>query len=156
MPITWPDRYASDRVAARVSNEITIQAPPDAVWAHLIRARDWPEWYPNASRVRIEDGAASLSPGAGFTWRTFGVSVRSTVREFVPESRIAWDGAGFLLDVYHAWLIEARPGGCWVLTEEHQNGLAARAQAALMPKRMYNGHQLWLERLRARAEAGQP
>ena len=156
MPITWPDRYAPDRVAARVSNEITIQAPPKAVWAQLIRARDWPDWYPNARNVKIEGGDASLSPGARFTWRTFGVSVRSTVREFVPEARIAWDGAGFLLDVYHAWLIEARPGGCWVLTEEHQNGLAARAQAALMPNRMYNGHQLWLERLRARAEGRQP
>ncbi len=156
MPIAWPDRYAPDRVAARVSNEMTIHAPPEAVWTQLIRARDWPDWYPNASDVQIEGGAASLCPGARFTWRTFGVSVRSTVREFVPESRIAWDGAGFLLDVYHAWLIEARPGGCWVLTEEHQNGLAARAQAALMPKRMYRGHQLWLERLRARAEGRQP
>ncbi len=156
MPITWPDRYAPANVAARVSNEITIAAPPAAVWAQLLRAQDWPSWYPNASHVEIGGGATALSPGARFTWRTFGVAVRSTVREFVPNERIAWDGAGVLLDVYHAWLIEPRPGGCWVLTEEHQNGLAARAQAVLMPKRMYRGHQLWLERLRARVEAGQP
>ncbi len=156
MPIIWPDRYAPGKVAARVTNQITISAPPSSVWAQLVRATDWPSWYPNSSNVQIAGGATELSPGAHFTWRTFGLSVSSTVREFVPDERIAWDGTGFLLDVYHAWLIEARPGGCWVLTEEHQNGLAARAQALLTPKRMYNGHQLWLERLRARAEAGQP
>ncbi len=156
MPITWPDRYAPARVAARVSNEITIAAPPSAVWGQLIRASDWPAWYPNSRDVTIAGGATELSPNASFTWRTFGLAVSSTVREFVPNERIAWDGAGLLLDVYHAWLIEKRPDGCRVLTEENQNGLAARAQALLMPNRMFRGHQLWLERLRARAEAAQP
>ncbi len=156
MPINWPDRYATDRVAAHVSNEISIAAPPEAVWPHLVRAVAWPDWYPNASKVRIDGGAAELSPGARFTWRTFGVAVSSTVQEFVANERIAWNGAGLLLDVYHAWLIERRPAGCWVLTEENQNGLAARAQALLMPRRMFEGHGLWLRGLKARAEAAQP
>jgi hypothetical protein len=68
------------------------------------------------------------------------------VREVVAEERIAWEGSGLLLDVYHAGLIEPRPGGwgCWVLTEENQNGVAARAQALLMPQRMHRGYELWL------------
>jgi uncharacterized protein YndB with AHSA1/START domain len=152
MPIVWPDRYAPDRVAARVSNEITIAAPPSNVWAWLIRAAAWPDWYPNSRAVRTESGRPTLSPGERFAWRTFGVPIRSTVREFVPEERIAWDGIGLFLDVYHAWLIEKRPDGCWVLTEENQNGLAARAQAYLMPQRMHRGHELWLTRLKAQAE----
>lgn len=150
MPIAWPARYAPGAVAAHVSNEIAIAAAPEAVWAQIVRASAWPEWYPNAAKVRIAGGAAALSDGAAFTWRTFGVSVSSTVREFVPCERIAWDGSAVLLDVYHAWLIEKRPGGCWVLTEESQNGLAARAQALLMPRRMHDGHALWLRRLQAR------
>jgi uncharacterized protein YndB with AHSA1/START domain len=152
MPINWPDRYAPDAVAARVSNEITIAAPAETVWSWLINARAWPEWYPNSSDVRIAGGAASLGPGVAFTWRTFGVRVACTVRECVPFERIAWDGTGVLIDIYHAWLITPRDGGCHVLTEEHQNGLAARAQAAFMPNRMFEGHQLWLERLKAQAE----
>ena len=156
MPIIWPDRYAPARTAVQVSNEITISAPPSAVWAWLIRATLWPEWYPNSRDVEIDRGAADLSLGARFRWRTFGVPVRSVVREFIPEERIAWDGAGTLLDVYHAWLIEPRGDGCWVLTEENQNGLAARAQALLMPNRMHAGHDLWLARLKERAEAGPP
>jgi hypothetical protein len=153
MPINWPQRYAPHRVAAHVSNEISIAAAPRTVWSRLIRASAWPEWYPNSARVQIEGGATDLSLDARFTWRTFGVAVSSTVREFIPCERIAWDGSGALLDVYHAWLIEPRPNGCRVLTEENQNGLAARAQAVLMPNRMHRGHQLWLERLKARAES---
>jgi hypothetical protein len=78
------------------------------------------------------------------------------VREFGPHSRIAWDAKGPFLDVYHAWLIEPRGGGSWVLTDENQNGLAARIQAVIMPRRMFKGHQLWLESLKARAEGGAP
>ncbi len=104
----------------------------------------------------IAGGARDLSAGARFKWRTFGVGVSSTVREFEPHSRIAWDGKGLFLDVYHAWLIEPRGGGSWVLTEENQNGLASRIQAAIMPRRMFEGHQLWLENLKARTESGAP
>ena len=156
MPIHWPERYAPEKVAVRVSNEIAIAAPPATVWAWLIRASRWPAWYPNSSNVEIEGGAAELSPGATFAWRTFGVAVRSTVLEFVSNERIGWDGAGLMMDVYHAWLIEPSAGGCRVLTEEHQNGLGPRLQALVMPQRMFNGHALWLERLKAKAEAGAP
>jgi uncharacterized protein YndB with AHSA1/START domain len=150
--IRWPPRYETARVIAHVRNEIDIAAPPEAVWAWLIRAGGWPQWYPNSAAVKIEGGGPDLAAGAVFDWRTFGVAVHSTVREFVPNQRIAWDGTGLMLDVYHAWLIEPRPGGCWVLTEENQNGLAARAQALFMPGRMHRGHQQWLELLKARAE----
>ena len=137
-----------------VRNEIAIAAPPRVVWDALVRADDWPVWYPNARDVRIAGGGRDLEAGTSFNWTTFGVAVTSTVREYAPAERIAWDGHGLLLDVYHAWLIEPRGAGCWVLTEETQNGLAARAQALFMPKRMWRGHQLWLERLKGEAERG--
>lgn len=72
-----------------MSNEIAIAAPVSAVWGWLIHAAAWPDWYPNSSAVRIESGKL----WERFTWRTFGVAVRSRVREFVAEERIAWDVA---------------------------------------------------------------
>lgn len=156
MPINWPDRYDPARADTHVVNRIEIAAPPQTVWTWLTRAAGWPDWYPNSSSVRIEGGGegggGELSPGARFRWRTFGVGIRSQVQEFEPFERMAWDGQGFLLDVYHAWLIEPRGDGCRVLTEETQNGLAARLQAAVMPGRMNRGHQVWLERLKEKAE----
>ncbi len=136
----------------RVSNQIEIAAPSAAIWALLIRAAEWPLWYPNSTDVRIDGRANDLSPGVHFTWRTFGVTVSSTVREYVPNERIAWDGKAPGLDVYHAWLIEPRSDGSFVLTEENQNGWAARLQSVFMPQRMFKGHQKWLEQLRSRAE----
>jgi uncharacterized protein YndB with AHSA1/START domain len=62
MSIVWPEHYAPDRVAARVSNEITISAPPATVWAWLVRASLWPTWYPNSDLVQIAGGARDLSP----------------------------------------------------------------------------------------------
>lgn len=156
MAIIWPDRYAPDCTAVQVGNQVAINASPAVVWAWLIRAKLWPDWYPNSRDVEIDGGARELSLGVSFRWRTFGAPVRSTVREFVPSERIAWDGTGILIDVYHAWLIEPRHDGCWILTEENQNGLAARAQALLMPNRMHAGHDLWLARLKERAEGGLP
>jgi uncharacterized protein YndB with AHSA1/START domain len=153
MPIIWPKGFETGRTAAHVSNEITIGAPAETVWACLVQAGSWPGWYPNSADVHIQGGGDTLGPGVTFTWRTFGVKVACTVAEWQPYSRIAWRGTGTMIEVYHAWLIETRPGGCFVLTEENQNGLAARAQAAFMPDRMFKGHALWLERLKVRAEA---
>ncbi len=156
MPINWPPHFETGRAAAHVSNEIAIGAAPEIVWAWLVRAGGWPEWYPNSTDMHIAGGGVELGPQVAFTWRTFGVKVACKVEEWEPCSRIAWRGTGPMIEVYHAWLIEARPGGCHVLTEENQNGLAARAQAAFMPDRMFKGHALWLQRLRAKAESGAP
>jgi hypothetical protein len=115
------------------------------------------DWYPNAARVRIlRGGGPELALGTEFRWRTFGVGIRSTVREFVPGRRIAWDGRSLGIDVYHAWLIEESADGCRVLTEETQHGAIARLGAWLMPKRMSDFHQIWLENLAANAAAGAP
>ena len=53
-------------------------------------------------------------------------------------------------------VIEPRADGCNVLTAENQNGLATRLQAALLPNRMHKHHQIWLERLAAKARNGLP
>ncbi len=150
--IEWPERYAPQRVAARVSNEIAICAAPDVVWRCLIRAAAWPEWYPNCANVRIDGSGGDLSAGVAFRWRTFGVAVRSRVRQFEPPFRIAWDGQAFALDIYHAWLLDPCRGGTRVLTEENQNGFAATLQDIFMPRRMFRGHALWLERLKESTE----
>ncbi len=154
--ICWPERYDPSRAPVHVANEVETPAPPEAVWAWLVRASLWPSWYPNASNVVLAGGAAELALGVSFMWRTFGVAIRSTVVEFGPCERIAWNAFGLGVDAYHAWLLTPIPSGTRILTEETQYGWAARAGAALFPKRMWNGHRLWLERLAERARAGPP
>jgi uncharacterized protein YndB with AHSA1/START domain len=150
-PIFWPDAYKPGVAPVFVRNELTISASPERVWSALVEAGSWPSWYPNSHDVRIEGGAAVLSVGARFRWRTFGVSLVSRVAEFVPYERIAWEATSLGVHAYHAWLLSARDGGCHVLTEETQYGFLARLGDVLMPRRMARGHDLWLARLSARA-----
>jgi len=135
-----------------------IDAPPEKVWEWLIRAERWPDWYPNSSKIRfINPPGPDLQEGTEFGWKTFDVNITSKVQEFVPEERIAWDGDGALgVRVYHAWLLQKVEGGCHVLTEERQFGVLCRLDHWLRPKRMHDGHQVWLERLREKARGGLP
>ncbi len=154
--IHWPERYRPDRAAVHVRNEIDIPAAPEVVWAWLVRAPLWPSWYPNSHHVALADGGAELRAGSEFSWKTFGVSLRSRVEEFAPPERLAWNGRAGGLDVYHAWLIERRADGCHVLTEESQNGVLPRLNHAVRPRHMSDFHQMWLDRLRERAQSGPP
>ncbi|MEZ5922741.1 MAG: SRPBCC family protein [Parvularculaceae bacterium] len=155
--ISWPHRFHPDVAPIHVRNEIEIAARPEIVFAWLIKAPLWPDWYPNASNVRLKDpNASTLSLDTEFRWKTFGVSIVSRVLEFVPGERIAWDGRAFGVDVYHAWLIRPSAKGAYVVTEESQYGIFARAAAALWPDRMHDFHQIWLERLSEKAAGGMP
>jgi len=130
-----------------VHNELAIDATPQVVWNVLVRAADWPSWYPNSRNVRIKEGGKKLSLGDTFTWITFGVCLRSVVKEFQPNERIAWNAKSVGIDAYHAWAIEPTNGGCLVKTEETQYGWLARAANWLWPDLMHSRHRLWLERL---------
>jgi len=157
MPIDWPEQFHPTQAPVHVRNELTIQAPCDRVWAWLVRAELWPSWYDNAADVRLLNTEGSdLRLGTEFTWRTFGVRIRSVVAEFEPTSRLAWNAVGVGVHAYHAWLLEPSPSGCHVITEETQYGVLARAGGLLMPGRMSRGHQRWLEALRAKAVDGLP
>jgi uncharacterized protein YndB with AHSA1/START domain len=157
LEINWPERYVPQAAPVHVRNSLRIAAPAENIWAWLIGAERWPDWYPNASRVRIDgDHGSELALDSEFRWRTFGVGIRSRVLEFVPCSRIAWDGHAVGIDVYHTWLIEDHGSESLVVTEETQHGVIARLGAWLMPTRMSDLHQIWLENLAERAKLGIP
>jgi Polyketide cyclase / dehydrase and lipid transport len=149
--IRWPDRYSPQNSPVHVVNKLTMAAPAEVVWEVLVRAADWPSYYANASKVAVEGGGSDLFAGAQFTWKTFGVDLRTQVQEYEPTARIAWLATAPLLEAYHAWLIEPLAGGgCRVITEETQHGLTARAGRLLYPGRMEHWHQKWLEGLAKR------
>jgi hypothetical protein len=155
--ILWPSRYEPANFPVHAKNQLSVAALPEPIWAWLIRAQLWPTWYPNSSNIRFLSGKPpDLSLGTRFRWKTFGVTIQSTVLEFVPYERLAWDAHANGLEAYHAWLIQKTDDGCHVITEEIQRGWLARLARALMPKRIEQQHQIWLEGLRARASSGLP
>jgi hypothetical protein len=134
-----------------------MKAQAAAVWAWLVRAQRWPEWYVNSANVVFPDGnGPDLSLGARFRWKTFGVGIESKVEEFVECERIAWSARGIGVDAYHAWAIEPEGQCCTVLTEQTQHGWVAGLGSLLMPTRMHRFHQIWLESLEKQALSGPP
>ena len=147
--IHWPKGFGPGAAPIHVVNRIETETAPEIVWRRLIHAAGWPDIYANASDVAIEGGGADLFAGARFNWKTFGVALRSEVKEFEPDSRIAWLAKGTGVTAYHAWLIVPVGTGCAVLTEETQYGLVSRVGRLLFPTRMERWHQNWLEALAA-------
>ena len=147
--IRWLKGYAPGEAPIHVVNRIDAAMPAGVVWTRLIHAAGWPAIYANAQDVNIEGGGAELFDGARFTWKTFGVALKSRVLEFEPESRLAWLATGIGVKAYHAWLITPTATGCTILTEETQYGLVSRAGRLLFPTRMEEWHQKWLEALAA-------
>ncbi|MBL0358572.1 MAG: SRPBCC domain-containing protein [Chitinophagaceae bacterium] len=151
--ITWPAPFHPSISPVFVSNTIDINASPEKVWYWLTNATTWQEWYCNASKVKLmNQQGGSLQAGTIFRWRTFGANLRSEVKEFIPNERLAWDAKGIGILAYHAWLIIPTATGCTVLTEETQYGILCRLGKLFMPYRMYKYHQLWLEGLKRKAE----
>lgn len=110
----------------------------------------------SANMVFLSGQPPDLTLGTRFRWKTFGVTIKSTVLEFLPYERLAWDAYGTGLDAYHAWLIQKTNQGCNVIMEETQRGWVARLGKALRPNRMEQQHQVWLEGLREKTSRGLP
>ena len=151
--INYPAEYDPSNCPVFVRNEIEINASPERVWFWLTNATTWSDWYFNASKMEILDQADNhLLANTKFNWKTFGFSLQSQVKEFVPFERLAWDAKGTGIVAYHAWLIVPTENGCKVITEETQQGWLGRLGKLVLPNRMYDFHQIWLEGLKAKSE----
>ena len=157
-PIQWPAEYAPAASTVFVSNQLVIPAPAEHIWPWLIRAELWPTWYSNSGDVHfLSHAGPDLRNRSRFRWKTFGVRITSKVLEFEPSRRIGWDAHGIGVAAYHAWVLTPmQDGSTHVLTEETQTGWLASLGAKLMPNRMKNMHQMWLEGLSRKAQSGLP
>lgn len=164
--ILWPEGFIPGYADNFCSNEVIVTGlTPEDVWPWLIAPARWPTYYANSSDPHIHgEIGPELRQGTRFAFKTFGFPVEALVVECMPpirgrSARLAWHGwAGEpaspeRLDVHHAWLIEALPGGrLRILTQETQNGEPAKVLARQTPNPMINGHQAWLDGLVAAAK----
>lgn len=154
--IDWPAQYQPENATFTIRNAIDIHADPRVVWDMLIHAEAWPDWYIGASHMQIDADDGRLAPGAVFRWRTMDQNFTTTITEFVPPHRLAWESRKPTIKAYHAWLIVPTEHGCTLITEESQYGLLAWLQRLFLPNKLYNLHEVWLAGFKARAEADAP
>ena len=155
--LDWPEGLHPDETPVYTRNEIQIPADPEHVWAWLIRAELWPTWYANCRNVKFLSGTApDLAAGTVFAWTTFGVRVKTTIREFAPPARLAWTGEAPGGRAYHGWLIEKTGEACRVVTEETQRGVIPSLGRYFLKRRLEREHQKWLEGLARMVQRGLP
>lgn len=152
--INWPPKYHPNSSDVHVVNNLEMDVSVDEAWNALIRAVDWPRWYPNAKNVRfLNSDKKTLELGTQFRWKTFGITIDCTVREFQPFERLSWSSDSPGISVYHGWHFTPQGERCHIITEETQQGIIPKAAQFLMPKRMHKFHQIWLEQLEEKAKS---
>lgn len=157
--IEWPADLLPANTPVFAHNELRIDARPEVVWAWLVRAQRWSEYYFNCRGLKFVGGRpehGELRPDVRFTWWTFGVPVDCTVTEFQANRRLAWRGGGAGASGYHGWLIQPAGDASLVVTEEVQAGLVPRLAAPILNRALAWTHQKWLESLARVATAGPP
>lgn len=166
--IIWPAGFVPGLTDNFCSNEVIAAGLSAAeIWPFLNEPERWPTYYRNCADIRFHDGAGpELAADVRFFFSTFGFPVESRVVEHVPPvegrpGRVAWHGwsgdGDQRLDVHHAWLVEDLSADrVRILTQETQNGSAAKEMAIAVPNPMINGHQEWLDGLVAAARSSRP
>lgn len=98
----------------------------------------------------------SAVPGTLFHWTTFGFRAHTTITELVLNERLSWSGKGLGASAYHGWVIRSCEGGCYVITEETQQGFIVSIGRAILRNGLLKWHQRWLEGLSRVALRGLP
>src|SRR6202522_3648291 len=147
--IHWPAGFEPEKADLFAHNEARLNASCDTVWRHIVDARAWPTWYPNAQDVTLLGNAEALAPDVRWHWTTFGLAIESRVHEFVPGRRLGWFGGapGEAPAFYHSWLLKPDNNGCRAIMDEAGVGPGAAAFREADQGRMHRGHALWLATL---------
>jgi acetyl esterase/lipase len=153
--VTFPEGYRREQSPVFARNELFVPAPAERVWEWLVKARRWPEFYGNAKDVEIE-GGNELGHGTVFHWTTFGFRAHTTITELIPNERLSWSGKGLGATAYHGWVLRPCEGGCYVITEETQQGFVVSVGRAILRRGLLKWHQRWLEGLSSVAVQGGP
>lgn len=151
--INWPPEYEPSKSKFFVHNEIEVTAAPEKVWALLVDAEAWPEWYEGASNVVITSSETTvLEKESIFQWNTMGLAFESTVKEFEVPFRLSWESKKKSIQGYHAWLIIPTATGCRVITDESQNGWLTFFEKTFQRKKLRRLHDVWLRELKKKSE----
>ena len=131
--IHWPEAFHPETATLFAHNEVIIHAPLEKIWNILVNIRQWPQWYPNATEVRLLGGPATLQEGTNWQWKTFDTLFESLAYESVQYNRIGWYGyvPGTAPAFCHTWYLIPRGESCQVITEESAKGEQAMNSLAV-------------------------
>ncbi len=151
--INWPANYEPSESKFYVHTQIEINARPEVVWSYLIDALKWPFCYKGAKNVSlVNSNDAVLNSTSIFNWETMGLKFQSSIKQFEPNSFLAWESKKKSIQGFHVWLIVATDKGCKVITDESQNGWLTFFERTFQGKKLKRLHDVWLAELKKKSE----
>jgi len=141
---------------ARFAGEITIQAPPDKVFAYVADMPRHSEWAQHDLQV-TQTSQGSVGVGATFSSvaHQFGTQRETqTVVDYAPGARFAFEAHGSLGTARHAFELAAGDGVTKVTKtmEITKPSFMSRIMAPMIAKQTKKGLAVDLERIKARVE----
>jgi uncharacterized protein YndB with AHSA1/START domain len=155
--VRWPPDVRPEVAPVHSHTARDVAAAAEVVWAWLVRAARWPEWYPSCRGFRfVGSRGPDLALGATVSWANMGIRFTCTVEEFEPPARLAWRGHAVGGLGYHAWVLTPTASGCRVDQEETQFGMLPSLFRAVVRPILRREHELWLDGLARVVGAGAP
>ncbi|MDD2795476.1 SRPBCC domain-containing protein [Acidocella sp.] len=132
----------------QTTQQISINAPADKIWALLANPQAWPSW----NSITPQTSAPSiLQPGSLFSYNADGMSIHAAVREFIPSQALAWTGDVLNFHAIQTWTLTPQPGGVTLVsTSESVSGFLIGL--FFSQARLESDDRTWLKNLKAAAE----
>jgi uncharacterized membrane protein len=147
---------AQDKILAsaplQFEGQVTINAPPDKVFAVLADVQDWPNWQRDIAGTAI---GIQVGVGTPFAWETGGVNIHSVLQRYIPGQSIAWTGTVVNFHAIHIFDLAPGPNGTTIVTMRE-------SMTGFLVKYFYSNAQLaqsdqhWFAYLKAAAEGRPP
>lgn len=131
------------------TKEIVINATHEKVWEILTDIQSWDKWNERIKKPKLQ---GDLEVGSGFTWKTNGSKIKSTIHTFTPIKVLGWQGKAFGASAIHNWYLEPTENGTKVLVEESMEGWIINLMRKKMNEKLANDMLYWLEQLKQECE----
>jgi uncharacterized protein YndB with AHSA1/START domain len=138
-------------ILAPVYSEATVHvsAAPEQVWKLLADVPGWPDWNPEIKEASIDGPLAS---GARITWRSGPGTIKSTVADVDPATRLSWRGSTMGIKAIHVWTLRPEDEGTTISTEESWSGPLVSLLKKTSKRRLDQALESGLRYVKAAAE----
>lgn len=119
------------KASAYAEDSINIKAPVAIVFNLLANFSAWPSWFDGVTEMRMD---GTPVPGATFTWKSRGRTMRSTIHTNENGAELGWTGKAGRLSATHNWTFQGQPDGSTQVTstECYSGFLASRLRSSLL------------------------
>jgi len=140
---------ASKSAPVYAEASVRISAPADTVWSLMADVEGWPSWNPEIARASID---RELARGARIVWKSGPGTIRSTVADVLPASRLSWTGTLMGIKAVHVWDVTTDGDTTTVSTQESWDGVVVRLTKKSSQRALDKALETGLQYLKSAAE----